>query len=201
MKDLKNYIPSEPEFILPKTVSFPQVIFEGAKSMSDVRKHLAGAFITENITSAKAERMLDAYEKTTIRANYGELIEDEQPKLEMTLAEAKANCKEIIKNAEDKLQSCITQIKDYAFQVKSGRKECDLPADSTVRIPVCGHWLYYAWINNAFRLCRVDKIPAWEADNLFANTETNKAAFKEILGIDITEAVNGETPTQEGGSK
>lgn len=196
MKDLKNYMPESPEFILPKDATFPPVIFDGAKSMDDVRKHLT-AFITDNMTTAKAERLLDDYEKATIRANYGELIEDEQPKLESALADTEATCKELVKVAKDKLSACITQIKDYAFQVKRGHKECDLPADSTVRIPVCGRYLYYAWINGAFRLCRVERIPAWEADNLFANLETNKAAFMEVLGIDITEALNAEAPTQE----
>lgn len=198
MKDLKNYVPAEPAFILPKNVSFPPVIFEGAESMDDVRKHLT-AFVTENMTTATAERLLDEYEKATLRANYGELIENEQPKLEKALADAEAAAKELVRNAKDKLLACTTQIKDYAFQVKRGQRGMELPTESTVRIPVCGHYLYYAWINGAFRLCRADRIPLWEADNLFTNTETNKAAFMEVLGIDITEALNNaEIATQEG---
>lgn len=37
MIDLKNYAPQSPEFKLPKNVSFPRVIFEGAKDMDEIR--------------------------------------------------------------------------------------------------------------------------------------------------------------------
>ena len=44
MIDLKNYAPVQPEFKLPKNVSFPRVIFEGAKNMDDIRKYLSGRY-------------------------------------------------------------------------------------------------------------------------------------------------------------
>lgn len=103
MIDLKNYVPEHPEFKLPKNVSFPKVIFEGATNMDEIRKHLSGKFIAESMPSAKAVRLLDAYERASIRANYAELMEDEQPKLEDALAEVEAQCKTIIKEAKDKL--------------------------------------------------------------------------------------------------
>lgn len=198
MIDLKNYAPEQPEFKLPKNVSFPRVIFEGAKNMDEIRKFLSGRFIAESMTSAKAIRFLDSYERASLRANYSELMEDEQPKLEDQLADIEASCKQLTKEAKDKLQAVITQIRDLVFQVKRGDKEVDLPADSTVRIPLDGHYLYYAWINNMFQLCRVDKIPSWDEQSLFANQETNKEAFREVLGIDIDEAHNEQATTQEG---
>lgn len=197
MKDLKDYLPEQLEFKLPKGVRFPLVIFEGAKDMNQIRKHLSGAFISENLRGAKAYRLLDEYEKSTIRANYGELLEDEQPVLEAELEAVKEACKKKVKDAEDRLQAVRTQIKDLAFQAKEGTKEFDLPSDS-VRMPIDGHYLYYAWINEAFRLVKVDPIPTWDKDNLFNQLETNKAAFKEVLGIDIDEAKNGEVAAQEG---
>lgn len=197
MIDLKNHEPANPEFKLPKNVSFPRVIFEGAKNMDDIRKHLSGAFIAESMTSATAVRYLDDFERCAIRANYGELLEDEQPKLEAQLDEIKAKAKAQVKDAEDKLQACNTQIRDLVYQVKKGDKEVDLPADSTVRIPIDGYYLFYAWVNEEFRLVRADKIPSWEEQTLFANQETNKKAFKEVLGIDIDEAHNGEASAQE----
>lgn len=199
MIDLKNYAPVQPEFKLPKSVSFPRVIFEGAKSMDEIRKFLSGRFIAESISNGKAIRLLDSYEKASLRANYSELMEDEQPKLEDQLADIEANCKQLTKEAKDKLQAVITQIRDLVYQVKRGDKEVDLPSDSTVRIPLDGHYLYYAWINNQFQLCRVDKIPSWDEQSLFANQETNKEAFREVLGIDIDEAHNDEQiAAQEG---
>ena len=198
MIDLKNYAPVQPEFKLPKNVSFPRVIFEGAKNMDEIRKYLSGRFIAESMTNAKAYRLLDAYEKASIRANYSELMEDEQPKLEEQLADIESSCKQITKEAKDKLQAVITQIRDLVYQVKRGDKEVDLHADSTVRIPLDGYYLYYAWINGMFQLCRVDKIPSWDEQSLFANQETNKEAFREVLGIDIDEAHNEQATAQEG---
>lgn len=198
MIDLKNYAPVQPEFKLPKGVSFPKVIFEGAKNLDDIRKYLSGRFIAESMTNAKAVRLLDSYEKAAIRSNYSELMEDEQPKLEEQLADIENSCKQMTKDAKDKLQAVITQIRDLVYQVKRGDKEVDLPADSTVRIPLDGHYLYYAWINGMFQLCRVDKIPSWDEQSLFVNQETNKDAFREVLGIDIDEAHNEQTTTQEG---
>lgn len=187
MIDLKGYAPQSPEFKLPKNTSFPKVIFEGAKDMEEIRKHLSGKFIAESITDAKAVRMLDDYELSTIRANYSELMEDEQPKLEDKLAEVEASCKAIIKEAREKLQAVTTQIRDLVYQVKRGEKEIDLPGESTVRMALCGHYLYYAWIDGKFQLCRVDKIPSWDEQSLFANLETNKQAFLDVLGIDMNE--------------
>ena len=141
MIDLKNYAPQSPEFKLPKNVSFPRVIFEGAKDMDEIRKHLSGKFIAESVTNAKAVRFLDSYERTSIRANYSELMEDEQPKLETQLAEIEAQCKQLTKDAREKLQAVVTQIRDLVYQVKRGEKEVDLPSDTTVKMALCGHYL------------------------------------------------------------
>lgn len=143
MIDLKNYAPQSPEFKLPKNVSFPRVIFEGAKDMDEIRKHLSGKFIAESVTNAKAVRFLDSYERTSIRANYSELMEDEQPKLETQLAEIEAQCKQLTKDVREKLQAVVTQIRDLVYQVKRGEKEVDLPSDTTVKMALCGHYLYY----------------------------------------------------------
>ena len=181
MIDLKNYAPQTPEFKLPKNVSFPRVIFEGARDMDEIRKHLSGKFIAESVTSAKAVRLLDSYEKASIRSNYSELMEDEQPKLETQLAEIEASCKQMMKDAREKLQAVITQIRDLVYQVKRGEKEVDLPSDTTVKMALCGHYLYYAWIDGRFQLCKVEKIPSWDEQSLFANLETNKQAFLDVL--------------------
>lgn len=199
MIDLKNYAPKSPEFKLPKNTSFPKVIFEGAKNMDEIRKHLSGKFIAESVPNTKAIRLLDEYERTSIRANYAELMEDEQPKLEESLADIESQCKAIIKEAKDKLQAVMTQIRDLVYQVKRGEKEVDLPGESTVRMALCGYFLYYAWIDGKFQLCRVDKIPSWEEQNLFANLETNKTAFLEVLGIDMNEIY--EQDSAPSGSK
>lgn len=63
-------------------------------------------------------------------------------------------------------------------------------------MPLNGYYLYYAWIAGKFQLCRVDKIPSWDEQNLFANLETNKQAFLDVFGIDIDTVAYGQTATQ-----
>ncbi len=184
MKDLKNYAPENPEFVLPEELSFPNVLFVGAKNMDEVRKHLSGKFITESVTSGKTDRKLDAYEKATIRANYAELLEDVQPQLERALSVIEEEMKSQVSEAKERLQAVRTQIRDFVYEVKRGIKEVNLPPD-TIKIPVKGFYLFYAWIGNEFRLVRAEKIPAWDKEKLFSNLETNKEAFLDVLGIDI----------------
>lgn len=184
MKDIKNYAPEKPEFVIPEDVSFPNVLFGGAKNMDEVRKHLSGKFITESVLNGKTDRKLDAYEKAMIRANYAELLENEQPRLEEALAKIEAEMKRQVSDAKDRLQAIVTQIKDLVYEVKRGVKSVDLPPD-TIKIPIKGYYLYYAWLGGEFRLVRADKIPDWDKEKLFSNLETNKEAFLEVLGIDI----------------
>lgn len=197
MIDLKNYAPASPEFKLPKNTPFPKVIFDGAESMDDIRKHLSGKFICESVSGEKAIRFLDTYEKSSIRANYSELMEDEQPKFEVELAAIEAQAKEMVKEAREKLQSIITQIRDLVYQVKRGEKEVELPSDSTIKIPLNGHYLYYSWVDDSFQLCKICKIPSWDEQSLFTNLETNKQAFMEVFGIDVETEEYEPIATQE----
>lgn len=54
----------------------------------------------------------------------------------------------------------------------------------TFRIPVMGYYLYYSWVNDAFRLALVQEIPKHEYNDLFNSGEKNQEAFKE-LGYDL----------------
>ena len=54
----------------------------------------------------------------------------------------------------------------------------------TFRIPVMGHYLYYSWVNDAFRLALVQEIPKHEYNDLFNSGEMNQEAFK-ALGYDL----------------
>lgn len=47
-------------------------------------------------------------------------------------------------------------------------------------------------------LCKVEKIPSWDEQSLFANLETNKQAFLDVLGIDMNEATYEQTSTSSG---
>lgn len=50
----------------------------------------------------------------------------------------------------------------------------------TFRIPVMGYYLYYSWVNEAFRLALVQEIPKHEYNDLFNSGEMNQEAFKSL---------------------
>lgn len=54
----------------------------------------------------------------------------------------------------------------------------------TFRIPVMGYYLYYSWVNEAFRLALVQEIPKHEYNDLFNSGEMNQEAFV-ALGYEL----------------
>lgn len=198
MQDIRNYTPKSPEFKIDSRHSnFPPVLFQGAKDMAEVRKHLADKFLVLN-SKAKVLRLLDAYETQTLRANYGELMENDKLELEQKLSEVKAEAKRMIEEASDKLQAVETQINDLIRQIKLGTKDVELVEENSYQMTVANHRLYYSWIDGKFALTRVDDIPEWEMRDLFSQQEANHKALKEMFGFDFsTGEVVDKEPQQE----
>lgn len=198
MQDIRSYAPKSPKFkIEPRYSNFPPVLFDGAKDMAEVRKHLADKFLVLN-TKAKVFRLLDTYETQTLRANYGELMENDKLELEQKLSEVKTEAKRMIEEASDKLQAVETQINDLIRQIKLGTKEVELEEENSYQMTVANHRLYYSWIDGKFTLTRVDEIPQWEMRDLFSQQEANHKALKDMFGFDFsTGEVADKEPQQE----
>lgn len=189
MIDLKDYVPEELKFKLPTTVKFPEVIFSDCVSMDDVKKKLAENFVTIQEKDVIANRVMDDYEISTIRANYGEIAEEQMPELEAQFEALKAKFNTEKKDFEAKISALHTQFKDLVNLAKKGIKDYPLKMIDTFRIPVMGHYLYYSWVNDAFRLALVQEIPKHEYNDLFNSGEMNQEAFKtlgyELPDIDV----------------
>ena len=184
MIDLKDYSPEEIQFKLPTTVKFPEVIFPDCVSIDDIKKKLAENFITIQEKDVIANRVMDNYEISTIRANYGEIAEEQMPELEAQLEALKSKFNNEKKEFEAKISALHTQFKDLVNLAKKGVRDYPLKMIDTFRIPVMGYYLYYSWVNEAFRLALVQEIPKHEYNDLFNSGEKNQEAFKE-LGYDL----------------
>lgn len=189
MIDLKDYVPEEIIFKLPSTVKFPEVIFSDCVCMDDVKKKLSEHFVTIQEKDVIANRVMDDYEISTIRANYGEIAEEQMPELESQLEALKSEFNAAKKEYEAKISSLHTQFKDLVNLAKKGIKDYPLKMIDTFRIPVMGYYLYYSWVNDAFRLALVQEIPKHEYNDLFNSGEKNQEAFKslgyELPDIDV----------------
>lgn len=180
MIDLKDYVPEELKFKLPTTVKFPEVIFSDCVCMDDVKKKLSEHFVTIQEKDVIANRVMDEYEISTIRANYGEIAEEQMPEIEAQFENLKAEFNTAKKEFEAKISSLHTQFKDLVNLAKKGIKDYPLKMVDTFRIPVMGYYLYYSWVNEAFRLALVQEIPKHEYNDLFNSGEKNQEAFKEL---------------------
>ena len=180
MTDLKDYLPDEIIFKLPTTVKFPEVIFPDCICMDDVKKKLSEHFVTIQEKDVIANRVMDEYEISTIRANYGEIAEEQIPELESQFESLKAKFNTEKKDFEAKISALNTQFKDLVNLAKKGLKDYPLKMIDTFRIPVMGYYLYYSWVNEAFRLALVQEIPKHEYNDLFNSGEMNQEAFKSL---------------------
>ena len=185
MKDLSNYIPDSIQFSLPKAADkFPKQLFEGAESLEEIEKHLADKFVALN-AGTKVVRLLDAYEIQTMRNNYAELMEGDKIKHEAELVKIEADAKLRVKEAKERLQATLTRIDTLVKDVKAGSKEIDLPQETTYRIAVGNHYLFYAWANGKFQLADVCLIPEWERRELFNMQDKNAQALFDLFGLDF----------------
>lgn len=182
---LNTYIPKRIEVVIPKRYdNLPKTMFDGAKTLKDVQKVLHKEFVTEN-QELKVFRKLDSFEVKTIREGYSVLMEQKLPIVKEEFAEIQEEAKKAVQAAKDRWSACEANINDLVSQVRDGRKEICLEQTQCYRIPACGHYLFFAWLNDEFTLVEVAKIPEWDANKIFSQGEQNEEAFKRIFGIDI----------------
>lgn len=186
MIELKDYVPEEIKFQLPSTVNFPEVIFSDCTCMDDVKKRLEENFVAIQEKDVTAHRKMDDYEISSIRANYGEIAEVQLPELEDQLDTLKAEFNLAKRDFEARISSLHTQFRDWVHLAQKGVKDHPLNITDTFCIPIMGNYLYYSWVNGAFRLALVREIPTQEYSDLFNSGEKNREAFI-ALGYDLPE--------------
>lgn len=198
MKTLENYIPENIRFVLPAIAEqeLPLRLFDGAKSLEEIKKVIHKNFVSTN-ERLIVRRHMDAAEIGTLRSNYPELIEERLPILKRELTRARedaaiavAKAKQDVQDAQDRLTACETQIADIANLVNDATKDVTLEQHQCYCFPVEGFYLYFAWIQDQFKLVHLSRIFERERGQLFTQGEQNLEAFVKHCHVDFRSLLN-----------
>lgn len=187
-KQTDLYIPEdELKFNLPEENEFPIELFQGM-DFEQIKDLLGSEFIVLQDKEVHTERIMTDEEISEVRAEYGEIAENELPVLRNELDDLNAN----YKCDKDKLTAEITALNNKFLDLVSvacnGVKEYEPLADRTFRIPISGYYLTYTFTGTKFQLARVQRIPDSERYDLFNSSDKNKDSFK-ALGYEFQEII------------
>lgn len=201
LADLDGHRPEVIEFCLTEAQKemFKDVltICDGAKSAEEPIKLFHDKFNAIFPDNEVVDRKYDGFEIQAIREEYCIKQENDMPKRKEELETVLAQIKTMKKNAEEAYNSALLEVSDLAARVKQGTTEFRLPSTKTVRIALNGHFLFYAWVDDKFQLCKVTKIPDWDRSGLWAQEDTNRQAMKEVFGIEFPEVEKPKTKESE----
>lgn len=200
LADLDGHRPEQIEFCLTESQKemFKDVLTlcNGAKSADEPINLLHTKFNALFPDNETVERKYDDFEIHAIREEYCIKQENEVPKRKEELETVLAQIKTMKKNAEEAYNSSLLEVSDLAARVKNGKTDFRLPSTKTARIALDGHFLFYAWVDDKFQLCKVQKIPDWDRNGLWAQEDTNRQAMKEVFGIEFPEVEKPKTDDQ-----
>lgn len=189
LANLKDYRPKKLVFKLSDKIRemFPAKLFEGAKNPEEVIKQFNEKFNATFPRKVTAIREMDKFEIEQTREEYCLKQENDVPKRMTELADAIETAKRIKKDAEERYESLMNQIRELAATVKEGTKEVEVSPTNTARIALNGHYLYYSWVDDECQLVKAEKIPEWDKRSLWSQEDRNRCAMKELFGYDFPE--------------
>lgn len=196
LANLKDYTPEKIDFVISEPIreKFPSTLFDGANSIEEIVDILNEKFNVLFPEDEIATRAMDAYEIQETREEYCLRQENDVPKRMMELAEAIDTAKRMKKEAEDRYESCLSEIRDLAAVVKTGTKDFRLSSKNTVRMALNGHYVFYSWVDDKFQLVKADRIPEWDKRSLWSQEDKNRQAMFELFGYEFPEV---EKPSEE----
>ena len=200
LKDLDGHRPEQIEFCLTDSQKemFKDVLIlcNGAKSAEEPIQILHDKFNALFPDNETVERKYDNFEIQAIREEYCIKQENDVPKRKLELESTLAEIKSMKKNAEEAYNSALLEVSDLAARVKNGKTDFRLPSTKTARIALNGHFLFFAWVDDKFQLCKVQKIPDWDRNGLWSQEDVNQQAMKEVFGIEFPEVEKPKTEEQ-----
>ena len=191
-KDLENYTPQNPEYVVDEEVRglFPfELDFSvaGLKDKKECMKYIGKNFTAVFPSNEFAERKMDSFERTNIREEYCEMVENIIPKRKRELEEALEEAKRMKKEAEERYTAALGEVFAFAAEVKTGVTEVPLKPSDTFCMALAGYYLTYTWNEHSktFILAKAVEIP--EESDLWSNDENNRQMMLELWGCEFPE--------------
>jgi hypothetical protein len=151
-------------------------------------------FIAKNLNGMNhklaANRFMDNYEKTQLRKDYQDLLENKLPLCEkemMKAAQVFSEAKKAYSDSQEYVNATTNEAKALAMEVKRGVVEINLDDMFTWRIPFDSKYYFYTFMDNQIKLCKIQDIPDHEKMDLYNAMNNNDVFFNEKLGVSDVE--------------
>ena len=191
-----NYRPANIEFdVASDGTNIPETFGE-FESADEAAKFIGSTFIAIN-NGMTVARHMDIKEKTELRKEYSDVLENLLPAREMELIIATQEhntAKDHMTDCKEVVNATITQVKSLATEVKRGLVDMSLDPLFTWRIPYRGRYYFYTYMDKQIKLCAIRDIPEYEKGDIWNAMATND----EIIE---TNFMNGKTEPQAGKKK
>jgi hypothetical protein len=177
MKD-EFYRPANIEFNVAHDGSNVPETFGEFKDAEEAMAFLGSNLIAVN-SAITAARHMDFKEKTDLRNECTDIMENQVPVYEKGLSDAENalnDAKKKLKTAEEAYDFVISQAKSIANEVKRGLKDMELDELFTVRIAYKSRHYFFTYIDKQLKLCLIRDIPESEKAEIW-----NQMAGNEIF--------------------
>ena len=191
-QNLENYCPQNPQYVLDDIVreEFPLELdfisaVEGEKleTKRDVMKFIGRTLTATFPETEYVTRVMDDQEKSAIRAEYCQLVENILPERKRQLEEALEEAKRMKKEAEERYASALQEVATMAAEVKLGTVEQKLKGSETFTIALAGYYLTYTWNEErqVFVLAKGYEIE--DTTDVWSSDENNRHQMSELFGM------------------
>jgi hypothetical protein len=188
-----NYRPATIEFDVAHDGSNVPQSFGEFTTAEEAAKFLGSNFTSIN-QALTVSRHMDAKEKTEIRREYNDLLENILPSREKELSAATIEFNAAKKKqgeCQELVNATVTEVKSLAMEVKRGLVDIKLDDMHTSRIPYRGRYYFFTYMDKQLKLCAIRDIPEHEKGEIW----NAMAANEEFIDNHFADV---EVATQEG---
>lgn len=189
----QDYRPKYIEFDVALDDSVMPLSMGNFETADEAQKFIMGNLTAVN-QSLTVARHMDNFEKSELRNQYHDLLENQLPRYEREYsdkAQIANEAKKEEKEASERVNATLTEAKILAKEVKRGTKEMRLDDMYTYRVPYHGKYYYYSYIDQQVRLVAIRDIQEHEKSEIWNGMAANEEFLEKQFG-------NAEVEAQEG---